>query len=58
MKERPSGTDGVAVPWSGKSIASSSSGRLQVFASRYKLHLPSEGELRAELERELAQLVS
>ena len=28
----------------------------QIFASRYKLHLPSEAELRAELDRELAQL--
>ena len=28
----------------------------QVFASRYKLHLPTEEELRAELDRELAQL--
>lgn len=28
----------------------------QVFASRYKLHLPTEAELRAELDRELAQL--
>ena len=28
----------------------------QIFASRYKLHLPTEAELRAELDRELAQL--
>jgi predicted nuclease of restriction endonuclease-like (RecB) superfamily len=28
----------------------------QVYASRYKLHLPTEEELRAELDRELAQL--
>ena len=27
----------------------------QIFASRYKLHLPTEDELRAELDRELAQ---
>jgi hypothetical protein len=30
----------------------------QVFASRYKLVLPSEGELRAELERERNQLAT
>lgn len=28
----------------------------QAYASRYKLHLPTEAELRAELDRELAQL--
>ena len=31
-------------------------GRKNIFASRYKLHLPSEAELRAELRRELKQL--
>jgi YhcG PDDEXK nuclease domain len=30
----------------------------QLFASRYKLVLPSEEELRAEIERERAELVS
>jgi predicted nuclease of restriction endonuclease-like (RecB) superfamily len=28
----------------------------QIFASRYKLHLPTEAELQAELQREIAQL--
>jgi len=28
----------------------------KIFASRYKLHLPTEEELRAELEREMASL--
>jgi hypothetical protein len=28
----------------------------KIFASRYKLHLPSEAELRAEIRRELKQL--
>ena len=28
----------------------------QIFASRYKLHLPTEEELRTELDRELASL--
>ena len=28
----------------------------QIFASRYQLHLPSEAQLRAELERELERL--
>ena len=28
----------------------------KIFASRYKLHLPSEAELRAELKRELRRL--
>ena len=31
-------------------------GSKQIFASRYKLYLPSEEELRAELEREKAML--
>jgi len=31
-------------------------GRKNIFASRYKLHLPSEAELRAEIRRELKQL--
>ena len=30
----------------------------QIFASRYKLHLPTEAELQAELQREIAQLQS
>ena len=28
----------------------------QVFASRYQLHLPSEAELRAEIQRELGRI--
>jgi hypothetical protein len=31
-------------------------GRKNIFASRYKLHLPSEAELRAEIRRELKEL--
>lgn len=31
-------------------------GNRQIFASRYKLHLPSEAELREELRRELAEV--
>lgn len=30
--------------------------QIKIFASRYKLHLPSEAELRAEIRRELKQL--
>ncbi|HMN05685.1 MAG TPA: PDDEXK nuclease domain-containing protein [Flavobacteriales bacterium] len=33
-------------------------GHQKIFASRYKLHLPSEAELRKELQRELKQLRS
>jgi len=31
-------------------------GPQNIFTSRYKLHLPSEAELRAEIRRELEQL--
>lgn len=31
-------------------------GNQQIFASRYQLHLPTEEELRAELNRELERL--
>lgn len=31
-------------------------GHQKIFASRYKLHLPSEAELRKELQRELKEL--
>jgi hypothetical protein len=30
----------------------------KIFASRYKLHLPTEAELKAELRRELKELKS
>jgi hypothetical protein len=31
-------------------------GNTQIFASRYKLHLPTEAELAAELQRERRQI--
>jgi len=39
-------------------MKSKASSALWLFASRYKLHLPSEAELRAELRREVKALAA